>query len=97
MNNLSTELILTTRNLYLTMKFMHEFIKKIKKKVNGIIFTLITTGIVLLILAVLVVWTDFVLRLVIALFVIVVAYIFFYLAYKIWHLKKAVEKHFKIW
>ena len=74
---------------------MHEFIKKIKKKVNGIIFTLITTGIVLLILAVLVVWTDFVLRLVIALFIIVIAYTFFYLAYKIWHFKKAVEKHFK--
>ncbi|MFH1661928.1 MAG: hypothetical protein ABIA02_02435 [Candidatus Falkowbacteria bacterium] len=75
---------------------MKNLIKEIKKKVNGIIWTLIGTGIILLMLGVLIVWTDFVLRLVIGLLVIVVAYVFFYLAYKIWNLKKEVEKYFKI-
>lgn len=67
----------------------------IQKKVNGIIWTLIFNGIVLLLLGVLIVWTDFVLRLVMGLLVIVVAYVFFYGAYKIWALKKDVEKYLK--
>ncbi|PIR12854.1 hypothetical protein COV49_04035 [Candidatus Falkowbacteria bacterium CG11_big_fil_rev_8_21_14_0_20_39_10] len=67
-----------------------------KKKINGIIWTLVATGILLLMLGVLIVWTDFVLRLVIGLLVLVVAYVFFYLGYKIWALKKEVEKHFKL-
>jgi len=75
---------------------MKNLIKQVKKKVNGIVWTLIGTGIILLMLGVLIVWTDFVLRLIIGLLVIVVAYVFFYLSYKIWHLKKEVEKYFKI-
>ena len=67
----------------------------IQKKVNGIIWTLIFNGIILLLLGVLIVWTDFVLRLVMGLLVIVVAYVFFYGAYKIWALKKDVEKYLK--
>jgi len=74
---------------------MHNLFKKIKKKVNGIIWTLTSTGIVLLLLGVLIVWTDFVMRLVVGLLVIVIAYVFFYGAYKIWALKKEVEKHLK--
>lgn len=66
-----------------------------KKKINGIIWTLVATGILLLMLGILIVWTDFVLRLVIGLLVLVIAYVFFYLGYKIWALKKEVEKHFK--
>lgn len=75
---------------------MSKLIKAIQKKVNDFVITLISTGIILLLLGILIVWTDFVLRLVMGLLVLVVAYVFFYMAYKIWALKKEIEKHFKI-
>ena len=75
---------------------MKTFLKQTKRKINGVIWTLISTGIILLLLGMLIVWYDFVLRLVIGLVVIVVAYVFFYVAYKIWALKKEVEKYFKL-
>lgn len=75
---------------------MNEFIKKIKRKINGLIWTLVSTGLVLLLLGILVVWTEFMVRLVIGLVIMVVAYVFFYLGYKLWALKKAMEKHFKL-
>lgn len=71
---------------------MKNLIAFIKKKVNGIIASMIGTGVVLLILAVLIVWTDFVLRLVIGLAVIIAACAFFCGAYRIWTIKKEVEK-----
>ncbi len=76
--------------------FMKIFLKQTKRKINGVIWTLISTGIILLLLGILIVWYDFVLRLVIGLAVIVVAYVFFYVAYRIWALKKEVEKYFKL-
>lgn len=75
---------------------MKNFINQTQRKINGIIWTLVSTGVILLLLAVLIVWTDFFLRLVMGLLVIVVAYAFFYGAYKIWSLKKDVEKFFKL-
>ncbi|MDP3043323.1 MAG: hypothetical protein Q8N21_02895 [bacterium] len=75
---------------------MKNFIDQIKRKINGVIWTSIGTGVILLILAVLIVWTDFVLRLIIGLSVVVIACGFFYGAYKIWSLKKEVEKYFKL-
>ncbi|MEA3463484.1 MAG: hypothetical protein U9R14_00130 [Patescibacteria group bacterium] len=75
---------------------MQTFLKLIKKKINGAIWTLISTGVILLLLGILIVWTDFILRLIIGLLVIIIAYVFFYGAYKIWALKKEVEKYFKL-
>lgn len=75
---------------------MKTLIKQTKRKINGIIWTLISTGIILLLLGMLIVWYDFVLRLIIGLVVIVIAYVFFYGAYKIWALKKEIEKYFKL-
>lgn len=75
---------------------MKSFIKQIKRKINGVIWSFIGTGVILLILGVLIVWTDFMLRLVIGLSVIIIAYSFFYGAYKIWSLKQEVEKYFKL-
>lgn len=75
---------------------MENLFKKVKKKINGLIFTLVSTGIILLMLAILIVWTDFVLRLVMGMLVIVISYTFFYGAYKIWALKREIEKHFKL-
>jgi len=75
---------------------MQNLIKKCKSKVDDLIIQLTASGFILIILAVLIVWTDFVLRLIIGLLVIVLAYVFFYLAYKIWRLKSEVEKYFKL-
>lgn len=74
---------------------MKNLFNVIEKKVNGIIFTGISTGIFLLMLGVLIVWTDFILRLLIGLLVIAVAYMFFYGAFKIWSLKKETKKFLK--
>jgi len=75
---------------------MKHLIAQTKRKVNGIIWTLVSTGIVLLFLGVLIVWYDFVLRLIVGLVIIVIAYVFFYGAYKINALKKDIEKFLKL-
>ena len=76
-------------------KLMKNFLKAINKKIDGLILTLVVNGIVLLMLGILVVWTDFVLRLVVGLVIIVIAYVFFYGAYRVWHFKKDILKYFK--
>lgn len=75
---------------------MIDFLEVEKKKLNGLIWHLVSTGTVLLFLAILIVWTDFMVRLAAGLFVIVISYTFFYLGYRVWSFKKALEKHFKI-
>jgi hypothetical protein len=74
---------------------MKNLIKEIKCKINGLIITLTATGLFLLILSILVVWTKFVLELLIGLIILSIAYVFFYMAYKLWHMKKAIEKFTK--
>ena len=75
---------------------MVNLFKEINKKLNGIIWILAITGVILLMLAVLVVWTDFMVRLVFGMIILVIAYAFLHGAYKTWALKKEIEKHFKI-
>jgi len=74
---------------------MQNLFKQINRKINGAIVHFAVSGAILVLAAVLIVWTDFFLRLVIGLLVIVVAYTFFYLAYKTWWLKKQIEKFLK--
>lgn len=66
--------------------------KKIHHVLNGMMTNFITTGVILLMLGILIVWTDFVLRLVVGFATIVVAYMFFYGAYKIREIKKEMDK-----
>lgn len=70
-------------------------IKSIKKKVNHIIIALICSGIFILILGVMIVWSDFMVRLIMGMFVLTVAYAFFYGAYKIWSIKRDIDKLMK--
>jgi hypothetical protein len=67
----------------------------VDKKLNRLAWVLVANGFILLILAVLIVWTDFMLRLVMGLIAVVIAYVFLYSAYKIWHLKKILGKYIK--
>jgi len=75
---------------------MQNLFKKIKATINGTIIHFIVSGVILVMAAILIVWTDFFLRLVIGLLVIIVAYMFFYLAYKTWWLKKEIDKYLKL-
>lgn len=74
---------------------MENLFRAINKKINGVVWSLVSTGIILTLLAILIVWTDFMLRLVFGLFVLVLAYTFLYGGYKVWTLKREIEKHFK--
>ncbi|MFH0891258.1 hypothetical protein A2303_00265 [Candidatus Falkowbacteria bacterium RIFOXYB2_FULL_47_14] len=74
---------------------MENLFRQIDKKINGLIWSLVSTGIILLILSVLIVWTDFMLRLVFGMLVLAIAYVFLYGGYKIWTLKKTIRDHFK--
>ncbi len=65
------------------------------RKVKHLVWVLLANGVFLLVLGVLIVWTDFMLKLVMGLVTIMVAYVFLYAAYKIWTLKKIVDKYIK--
>jgi len=80
----------------LKFKNYGKLFKKIKKKINHTIISFISLGLILVFLGILIVWTDFVLKLVVGLFVLIVAYAFFHLAYRIWWIKNEVEKYWKL-
>lgn len=71
---------------------MQSLFKKINNKINGMVVHFVLSGVIMVMAAVLIVWSDFFLRLVIGLLVLTIAYMFFYLAYKVWWLKKEVDK-----
>lgn len=75
---------------------MKKGVQVIKKRVNSLIWTLIGNGVLLLILGVLAVWSTLFLKLIVGMVIIVIAFMFFYGAYKIWKIKKEVERVFKI-
>lgn len=72
---------------------MKNLYKKISKKINHVITSLVGTGIILLMLAILIVAEEFFFRLLVGIFVVVVAYMFFYGAYKLHSIKKEIKKH----
>jgi hypothetical protein len=74
---------------------MEKISSLLDKKVKHLIWVLVGNGIFLLILGVLIVWTDFMLKLVMGLVVIMIAYVFLYGAYKVWSLKKIIDKYIK--
>lgn len=67
----------------------------IDKKIDHFIWILLGNGIFLLILGVLIVWTNFMLRLLMGLITIAIAYVLFYSAYKLFTLKKHLDKIIK--
>jgi hypothetical protein len=65
------------------------------KKINHFVWVLIGNGVVLLILGILIVWTDFVLRIIMGLVALMIAYMFFYGAYKARQFRKLLDKFIK--
>jgi hypothetical protein len=74
---------------------MENLFKKINHKINSLIWSLFSSGILLLLMAILIVWTDFLLRIICSLITLIVAYIFLVSAYKLWHLKNDITNHFR--
>lgn len=75
---------------------MKKGINFIRQKVNNLIWTLVGNGIFLLLLGVLAVWSTLFLRLIVGLFIVVVAFTFLYGAYKLHKIKRETEKIFKL-
>jgi hypothetical protein len=73
---------------------MKILIEAIIKKLNEIIWTFASTGVILVVLAILAAWNDFMLRLIVGLMVLLIAYAFLNVSLKFWFLKKDIEKHF---
>lgn len=67
----------------------------IDAKIDHFVWVLVANGIFLLILGVLIVWTDFMLELVVGLITILIAYVFLYGAYKLHKIKKYLDKIIK--
>lgn len=67
----------------------------ITHKINRIIWMLTINGVLLVLLAMLVVWSSFILKLLVGLTILVIAYLFFYLAYRVHEIKKHLEKFLK--
>jgi len=75
---------------------MMNLIKTIDKKINSMIVALAINGVLLIILGLLIVWTDFVLRLTVGIFVLLVDYSFLYGAYKVWSIKDELKKYLNL-
>lgn len=76
-------------------KFMGKISAIFDKKINRFMRVLIINGIIMLILGVLIVWTEFMLRFIMGLIAIIVAYMFFYGAYKAHKFRKFFKKFIK--
>lgn len=71
---------------------MQNIIQVIKTKLNNLMWTFIITGVIMLILSVLTVWTDLVLRLLVGLFILLLAFNLLSAAHKIHSIKKHLGK-----
>lgn len=75
---------------------MTKLIKFVQKKINNLILCLSFVGVIMLMLAVLITWSEFLFRLLVGFSMCFIAFIFFMTAYKIYDFKREVEKHLKI-
>jgi hypothetical protein len=57
-----------------------------------VVAAFVGNGIILILLAILIIWTDYMLRFLVGVIVLVIAYSFLYAAYKIWTIKEEVKK-----
>ncbi|OGF28426.1 hypothetical protein A2331_03260 [Candidatus Falkowbacteria bacterium RIFOXYB2_FULL_34_18] len=72
---------------------MNNLVKKINRKINGIIWSFSFSGILLIVLSILIMWYPITLRVLVGVFVLAMACTLIYTAYKIWSIRKEIEKH----
>jgi hypothetical protein len=75
---------------------MIDLFRNINQKINSIIWYFASTGIILIVLSILIIVYDVILRLLVGLFVLAMAFTFLHIAYKLWTIKKDIEDHFKL-
>ncbi len=75
---------------------MQKIFSSLKKKINGMIWVLLLNGIFLVMLAILILWKPYLLNVFVAIMVLSIAWVFFYLALKIRGFKKDIERYLKI-
>ena len=75
---------------------MSKLFEPIQKKVNNMIYSLIAAGILLLLFGVLIVWSDFLARLILGMIIMVLAFMFFYGAFKISSIRNDVKRIFRL-
>jgi len=76
---------------------MLNLLSEISRKVNHLIWSFLTTGLILLLLAVLLVWSDWiVIEMLFAILVLIVAFSFLFGAYKIFSIKAEIERYISI-
>jgi hypothetical protein len=64
-----------------------------EKKINSMVLSLYASGGLLLILCLLILWYDLILKIVVAIFIFTVAYIFIYFGMKLSQISKDIKKH----
>jgi hypothetical protein len=74
---------------------MIHLIKKVNQHINFFVFMLVTSGIILLLLGLLMAWSELILRVTVAAETILIGYVFLHMAYRINHLKNEILKQFK--
>jgi hypothetical protein len=62
-----------------------------RRKLSDLQRVFVINGIIMLVLAVLIVWTDVILRLLVGLVILLVAYSMFYVAYKVHAVRKIID------
>lgn len=70
---------------------MQNFLSVVKTKLTSLMWTFIFVGVILLILAVLSVWTDLILRLLVGLMILLMSFSLFSVAHKIHSIRKHLE------
>lgn len=75
---------------------MMNLFKQINQKINGIIWSFVSTGFLLIVLSILIIWYPITLRVLVGVFVLAMACTFIYSGYKVWAIRKEIEKHLGI-
>lgn len=75
---------------------MLKFLKKAKRKVNGLIFAFLFSGLIFVFLGFLAVWSSVISQLILGTAMVILAAVFFYAGFRVWSLKREVEKYFKL-
>ena len=76
---------------------MKNFISVVDKKMNGLAWSFLINGFIIMLLAILIVWCDWILEIIIGVFLVIVSFSFISIAYKIFSFKAELKKNLKFW
>jgi hypothetical protein len=71
---------------------MKNLLKELEAKLNHLVWALVFYGVIFMTLAVFVTFTEYLLKVMVGLALLLISYTLFYFAYKLWSIKKIVNK-----